>query len=119
LNKDELLFRVNLIDTGDNTFALILSISHILADGFTYYTIYKMLSDDQPVQILNVEREHEFENRRIKIMGGLDDYNWLLSFPATLGIFKTLLFHKIPNVFVHDLDQNMIDQKKKSINATL
>ena len=59
LNKEELLFRVSLIDTGKNTFAIILSISHILADGFTFYTIYKMLSDDQPALILNAEREHE------------------------------------------------------------
>lgn len=115
MNKDEILFRVNLIDTDYNTFVLILSISHILAVGFTYYTIYKMLSDDQPAQILNVERELKFENGRIKIMGGLDDYNWLLSLPATLGIFKTLLFHKKPNVFVQYLDQKMID-KKKEIN---
>ena len=119
LNKEELLFRVSLIDTGKNTFAIILSISHILADGFTFYTIYKMLSDDQPALILNAEREHEYENRRIKIMGGLDDYNWLLSLPATLGIFKTLLFHKKPKVIIQELDQNMIEQKKKLVNASL
>jgi hypothetical protein len=49
----------------------------MLADGFTYYTLYKMMSDDQPAKVLIAERVHEFENRRIKIMGGLDDYEWL------------------------------------------
>ena len=42
LNKNELLFRVNLVDTGKNTFAIIFSVSHMLADGFTYYTLYKI-----------------------------------------------------------------------------
>jgi hypothetical protein len=58
-------------------------------------------------------------NRIIKIMGGLDDYNWLLSLPATLGILKTLFFHKKPKVIIQELDQNMIEQKKKLVNASL
>ena len=44
LNKNEVLFRVNLIKTGENKFAIMLSISHLLADGFTFYSIFKMLS---------------------------------------------------------------------------
>ena len=52
-------------------------------------------------------------------MGGLDDYNWLLSLPATLGILKTLFFHKKPKVIIQELDQNMIEQKKKLVNASL
>ena len=119
LNKDELLFRVNLIDTGKNRFAIILSVSHILADGFTYYTIYKMLSDDQPAFVLDAERQQDFENRRIKIMGGLEDYDWLLSFWATLGIFKTLLFHKKPNVFIQDFDLDQIEIQKKQEKKSL
>jgi hypothetical protein len=37
-------------------------------------------------------------------MGGLEDYNWLLSFWATLGILKTLFFHKKPNNFIGDFN---------------
>ena len=91
---------MNLIETGSDKFAIILSVSHILADGYTYYTLYKMLSEDQPSTALVAERVHDFENRRVKIMDGLDDYNWLQSIPTTIGLVKTLLFHKKPNIFI-------------------
>ena len=44
MNKNEVLFKVNLIKINWNKFAIMLSISHILADGYTFYTIFKMLS---------------------------------------------------------------------------
>lgn len=71
-----------------------------------------MLSDDQPAKILVAERVHDFENRRVKIMDGLDDYNWLQSFFTTLCLIKTLLFHKKPNIFIKDFDPDLIKNEK-------
>ena len=44
--KQEVLFKVTIIKCADDQYALILSISHTIADGYTYYEIYKMLSTD-------------------------------------------------------------------------
>ena len=90
-----------------------MSVSHLLADGYTYYTLYKMLSEDQPAKALVAERVHDFEKRRVKIMDGLDDYNWLQSVPTTIGLVKTLLFHKKPNIFIQDYDLDLIKKEKE------
>jgi hypothetical protein len=55
---------------------------------------------------------HDFENRRVKIMDGLDDYNWLQSIATTLSLVKTLLFHKKPNIFIKDFDLDLIQNEK-------
>jgi hypothetical protein len=41
-----------------------LSISHILADGYTFYTIYNMLSMDSEPKPLEAERFHDFDKAR-------------------------------------------------------
>ena len=71
-----------------------------------------MLSEDQPAKALVAERVHDFEKRRVKIMDGLDDYNWLQSVPTTIGLVKTLLFHKKPNIFIQDYDLDLIKKEK-------
>ena len=60
LNKNEVLFKVNIIKIGNNKFAIMVSISHILADGYTFYTIYNMLSMDSEPRALEAERFHDF-----------------------------------------------------------
>ena len=47
-------------------------------------------------------------------MGGLDDVNWMFSVGATVGILKTLVLHKKPNVLISDFNMEWIEQSKQS-----
>lgn len=59
VNKDEVQLKVSVIPEGDG-WALIVSISHTIADGFTYYQIYNMLSAEAEVKPLSAVRKESF-----------------------------------------------------------
>lgn len=59
VNKDAVQMNVTVIPDGDQ-WALTLSISHTIADGFTYYQIYNMLSSSAEVKPLSPVRKESF-----------------------------------------------------------
>ena len=59
LDNDNHLFRVIFIRISTNSFALILSMSHLLGDGCTYYRLYSMLSHKEDVVAMTVSRQAE------------------------------------------------------------
>lgn len=73
IDKNEKLFRFQLIDTGNNTFAILMSIAHMIADGFTFYTFLNMLRDNQEVKAMNCERNHDLLPKISELKGDLDD----------------------------------------------
>merc|ERR1712159_252315 len=63
LGKDEILCQ--LIIFQNSTFselALMLSINHMIADGVTFYHIWKMLDKNEVINSMKIERVHEFED---------------------------------------------------------
>jgi hypothetical protein len=76
-NKDELLFKVTVVkivskETNDPEpkvvkTALLYSLSHVIADGFTFYRLYQMFDGRQPVEPLIVQRDiHHMERINLK-----------------------------------------------------
>ena len=59
VNKDAVQLKVTVIPDGDQ-WALVVSISHTIADGYTYYQIYNMLSTSVEVKALNPVRKESF-----------------------------------------------------------
>lgn len=62
VNNDVPLFKVSLCISDDNTFLLLLSMSHVLGDGATLYRIYQMLSQAEEVVSLYPERVMEHQD---------------------------------------------------------
>lgn len=62
INTIEKLFKVILIKMPDNKFALVISLSHCIADGYTYYKIFNMFSNNVKEEILYCDRMFEFED---------------------------------------------------------
>jgi hypothetical protein len=59
VGRDEPLFKVSLLPDADrpkDRFALLVSMSHALADGHTFYAVHNMLSSATPVVALNPTR---------------------------------------------------------------
>lgn len=63
IGKNHPIFKVTIIpDAVDffNQFAVIVSISHMVGDGYTYYKVFRMLSAQNPVQTMNPTRHTDF-----------------------------------------------------------
>lgn len=53
----------------DKSFALIFTMSHVVADGFTYYSILSMLSTDSEVYSLDFTRNADARSRCLQLCG--------------------------------------------------
>eukprot|EP00605_Chrysophyceae_sp_TOSAG23-4_P001179 GSChrysophyteH1.ASY1.ANO1.1287.1 assembled CDS len=71
------LCRLNIVETTkDSEFAVIFSLSHAIADGRTYYELFKMLSPGSHVWAMNPQREPSFsENMRDQC--GRKELEWM------------------------------------------
>ena len=114
---DEPIFKVVIVPCSNNSssttstkFAIIVSMSHLIADGYTYYTIYNYLMNggrtsstgngrDQtsPPPTLQVERIHEFVSLRDELIG--KEESFLFSKP---GFIASLILG-----FLYDFNSSM------------
>lgn len=61
IDKDLPLFCVTLIEVEENKkYCMMVSLCHTIADGFTFYKLYSMLSTTTPVTSIDIERVTEF-----------------------------------------------------------
>ena len=56
-----------------NSFALVFSMSHVVGDGHTYYSLLAMLGGTAPCRALNPMRKPEVEKRIRELMGGREN----------------------------------------------
>lgn len=60
--EDEPLFKVTLIHTGSQTFALLVSLSHAIGDVATFYSLYTMLDPGRAKPSLDPTRVEAFDS---------------------------------------------------------
>ena len=71
------LSKFTLIKCGDNSFALVASISHVIGDGNTFYKIMGMLTGtEENVTKLDADRKHTFTENHPRLMGK-EQHNFL------------------------------------------
>jgi hypothetical protein len=87
-------------DSGE--FGVLLSLSHIVADGFTYYRILNMLGG-APVESLIAERLMDFHPRMEAAMGKAD-YAYNLSPQLALNCILQALVGRRARVYAHYID---------------
>lgn len=72
-DEDKGCFLVSLITKNDATendeFALVVSLSHVIGDGHTFYAIYNMISSDAKVHNLDPIRPPAFPEKEEELMG--------------------------------------------------
>lgn len=88
----ELMFRVTIVLTGPESLAIVCSVSHVIADGHTFYELYGMLSRDAQARELVAKRNMLFKPLYEAITEGDDSTRWLFSLGATLKMVFTLAF---------------------------
>lgn len=83
-------FTVDSPTEGIRGFALIVSMSHVCGDAHTYYRIYNMLLGLTPVTALIAQRELEFSNKVINLMGKQEAHyvSQITTDPAWAKLFR-------------------------------
>ena len=82
--------KVMVVPVTPGRFALKISISHLVADGATYYALQNMLSDGAPIRSLSATRKHKADllwSQELKAMLPAD-YKWTTSLTIVKATVK-------------------------------
>jgi hypothetical protein len=119
VDKDEDLFKVIVANIAEDKFALIVSMSHVIADGFTFYEVYKMLSASEPVRPLIVERVYTGRKEMGQVIrGGDDTLPWMGSPGFVLNVAGALIRRRAQTLNLFTVDESKIAELKKNYAAS-
>ena len=112
IDLDEHLFKILFIRTSPESFALIVSFSHLLGDGNTYYKLYSMFSCNRSVTTLIAPRRHDF----VECSKGLFRVREIVNYK--LFLFRAVLFTLLPKprslrAFLTEIDPKWVAAEKK------
>lgn len=117
VDKDIPLFRVVLVRISDtrsqaDKFAVVFSMSHVLGDGNTYYSLYGMLAPSRTPYSLRAER---IKNVPELIRQHLSDegVSWLLQPTFILNTILKRALSTPPSTAIYRIDQAWVDKVKK------
>jgi len=85
-----------LLAPAEGGFVMVFSMSHAVADGFTYYEILNMLGegDEVPIKALRFTRKMEYQDHHEKRLMGARDHNYLTSGAFIKAMVGGALFGK-------------------------
>mmetsp|Transcript_67795 Transcript_67795/g.177788 ORF Transcript_67795/g.177788 Transcript_67795/m.177788 type:complete len:405 (+) Transcript_67795:73-1287(+) len=111
--------RVTVAKKDGNSWALIFSISHVVADGYTYYKVLGMLSAKKEVAPFNPTRHHEFVPK-LKAAVGKKVYSTYLggSLPLLMNYAGNMIFGGKPRVRAFYVDTDKVEAAKKKSSGT-
>lgn len=113
INKEEPLFRVTVVQRAADRFAICVSLSHAIADGRTYYNVYRMLSGDEQPRALIADRDQSKVDEILKYTG--EDEKFLTSMGFIMNLIGTLLFLKNGYLHTRDLRESWIAEQKDTV----
>lgn len=117
------LFRITLLRTGHaSSFALVVSLSHVIGGGQDFYSLYRMLSSDAQPHALHVERDHGFDDRaaRVHTSGRRTAKSWLhdtAAFISSPGTRLHVLYNKLahaPQAAILAVPPDFIQREKQA-----
>ena len=116
INQTDVVSRLTIVPDRDNEqgFALIFSISHIAADGYTYYKIFNSLFSENPIETLQPKR-HLQADKAIRTAVGAKQYDYLFSPSFILNAIKGALFGQKAKCFAYYLDSDKIADVKSKV----
>lgn len=114
IGKDEDLFSVSLVQDAKNVdvFAVVVSMSHVIADGHTYYHILAMLSENvEVVTAMNFKR-HEGMEKDIATAMGKEESEFLYSGSVICNVICGMLCGKKPLIEAYTVDASKVQKIK-------
>lgn len=117
INSSEPVCRITFAvdrDNPQNGFAFIFSLSHIVADGFTYYQIFNSIFSSGPVISMRTTRNQDASNKGFDAAGKKEN-DFFHSIPFILNIIKGMLFGKKARCYAFYIDPEKIKNAKNKI----
>ena len=111
VGKDLRCSKFTLAKVGQGQVALVVSITHAISDGHTYYKIMSMLNGD--VEALSSTRKFDFINKSMEAIGSKES-KFLSSFAFLLCCLKSMLFGGKAKLDARYIDENLIKEWKDS-----
>jgi hypothetical protein len=115
-NKPEPLLALSVVPDAlrpADGFAVIFSVSHVIADGHTYYKLLSMLSADGIVEPMAVARKHEFEEALVTAMGA-EEHKWAYSGSVMCNVVCGLICGGKPLIESYHIDEARIAAAKEA-----
>ncbi len=113
VGKNEPLFKVVLVEIRENhEYALVVSLSHVLGDGHTFYNLYGMLDCRTPATALVAERKQCFMDRLL-VSSGKKLQAWLASPYLVTGILSNIALRPTPQSAVYTLNSEEVARAKQ------
>lgn len=100
----------------DNSFAVVFSVSHMIADGFTYYQLLSFLSQDVQVAALSPERKDKFAVDQKAVMGKAES-TWAYSGATLCNIVGSMLCGKKGEIVCFQVDESKVGREKENARA--
>ncbi len=111
--KNEPHFLVTVIIIDESHFGLIVSLSHVIGDGATFYKLYAMLDRNTDVRKLDAVRNHYYiKLATAKLNGDNDTYEYFFDPIVFFNFMKTLIFRPTPKVAIHRISNDWIRMQK-------
>ena len=121
---DEPQFRVSVVpddESPETRWALVVSMSHVIADGHTFYQVHNMLSEDATLQALEAERKPHVMQAAAVAMGGDDGFlgrpkpGLLLSLVTSTAMGK--IMGPACEAATYEIDEAFVARKKAEAAA--
>ena len=110
--------RVTVVKKDATSWALVFSISHTIADGYTYYKALQMLSAKEEITPLKPERSHNFVSKLQEAVGE-EEYNTVMgAAPLIMNYMGSMMCGATPRVRAFYIDADKIQQAKSSSSGT-
>eukprot|EP00500_Bicosoecida_sp_ms1_P011866 CAMPEP_0203830648 /NCGR_PEP_ID=MMETSP0115-20131106/66466_1 /ASSEMBLY_ACC=CAM_ASM_000227 /TAXON_ID=33651 /ORGANISM="Bicosoecid sp, Strain ms1" /LENGTH=484 /DNA_ID=CAMNT_0050739709 /DNA_START=86 /DNA_END=1536 /DNA_ORIENTATION=- len=104
----------DLVDAPRFAFALVASVSHTVADGYTYYALMNMLSARAPVGTLRVARKEHYSADWARAVGA-DVHSMVFGTTFAMNYAGTMLFHGKPRVHLRLVDGEVVAAAKRAV----
>ena len=111
--RDRRVAKFTLVPMNNNDeVALIVSITHAVSDGYTYYKIMSMLNGD--IEELSPVRKHDFVTASIDAIGA-KEYKFLSSTSFLICCLKSMMCGSKANIEARYIDQDKIISSKEKV----
>ena len=116
IGKDVRIAKFTLVPIDHGQVAFVLSITHAVADGHTYYSIMNMMTDGNDIKSLSFTRKHEFIPKMKEAIG--EEEHQLLYSPALiLNFIPTMLCGPTTHFDARFVDEEKVRQIKAEAEA--
>ena len=120
INKDEVLFNILVVKIFNSAnqpatrTAFVMTLSHVIADGRNFYSIYSFFHPSTPIKAIDPVRDLSFPDR-IKEIQGSEYAGYPSSLLLLLRCLKTLLFEYFPAVQRYKIDPHALHHRKHEL----